>query len=949
MSPSFTKPLESSTRKTIDLILSNLGWIIDESHKDCNVFTERAKMVNQNQKLKGKKPDYVLYKSHSDDPIAIIEAKRKGWNVNQALQQGIEYANLLGVKIVFAFDGAFVKSYHIDDDKKLSIDGVVVTQLLSEKRINQFILEGSEISESSPKTKHTRAELINIFSWANDLLRKEGLREGIERFTEFANLLFLKLISELEIEREQSGEQRILDVQYSWEAFVDLKPTQMMNYINDTVLPHLVEKYNHSGDVFQPKLSIKNVKTLSKIVEKISQVNLMDADSDVKGDAFEYFLKNSVTVGNDLGEYFTPRHLVKLMVELIEPKFGEKVYDPTCGTGGFLISAFNYIKKRCANTKENNRILKEDTVYGVELTNTAKIAKMNMIITGDGHTNIKQQDCLANPVDEEYDVVLANIPYGQATDYGNYYPILSEQADCVFIQHIFKCLNSTGRAAVIVPEGFLFRSGADQKTREYLIENYNLQAVISLPVGAFLPYTSSKTNIIVFEKSSKTKQVWFFDLQTDGFELSTVRRAIPENDIPELLTRWQDRLNLQDDAQSWLVDVDTIRQNNYSVMAKKYKPRTSYESSYSQVPFSDIMRENKDSITINDDEQYKRITVKLHGQGVYLRDVIFGGDIKTKNQKLTVKDQFIVAEIDAKVGAFGVIPEELKNAIVSSHYFLFDLDKEKVLPEYFDYLIRFGKYEELIQPYVKGTTNYAAIRPHHVLNLHLPLPSMEVQAKIAEEIRNQLEIVNNAKKTIKTLEDTGINKSFFNSDKKVKFTDVVELNPRYKLTSKSKEHFVEMAGVDELNGEIQYFTKKKKLSSGHSRFKDGDVLFAKITPCTENGKVAIIDNLGDEVGIGSTEFFVFSPKGIEAKWLYFLLKEPRLKENIIFSMKGTTGRKRVPLDFFKDLEIPSVPIDAQKETSKELETYLRVKKSLTEIIALAEKTISKIVNDIFSL
>ena len=201
------------------------------------------------------------------------------------------------------------------------------------------------------------------------------MREGTERFTEFANLLFLKLISELEREREKEGEPRILATEYSWESFCNLEPTLMMNYINNTVLPHLVDRYNHSGDVFQSKLEIKNPKTLRLIVNKLSAISLMDADSDVKGDAFEYFLKNSITVGNDLGEYFTPRHLVNLMIELVEPKFGEKVYDPTCGTGGFLIAAFNYIRKRCAKTKDELKMLKEETVYGRELTNTAELQK----------------------------------------------------------------------------------------------------------------------------------------------------------------------------------------------------------------------------------------------------------------------------------------------------------------------------------------------------------------------------------------------------------------------------------------------------------------------------------------------------------------------------------------------------------------------------------------------
>ena len=158
----------------------------------------------------------------------------------------------------------------------------------------------------------------------------------------------------------------------------------MLEYINGTILPRLVNKYNHSSDVFQKELLIKNPKNLKKIVDKLSSLKLLDTDSDVKGDAFEYFLKNSVSVGTDLGEYFTPRHIVKLIVDLVDPKFEDKIYDPACGTGGFLIEAFRHIKNKCKQTKRNLKILKEKTVYGREISGTAKIAKMNMIIIGDG-------------------------------------------------------------------------------------------------------------------------------------------------------------------------------------------------------------------------------------------------------------------------------------------------------------------------------------------------------------------------------------------------------------------------------------------------------------------------------------------------------------------------------------------------------------------------------------
>lgn len=745
-----TRPLESATRKEIDLILSNLGWNTDESSKDCNVFTERAKTVEQNNNLQGNNPDYVLYKSGTDDPIAIVEAKRKGQGIDQAVSDAVtKYANPLGVNIVFAYDGAFFKAWHTVTEKELLIDGVAVTQLVNEKQLLRFVSEGFTISEISPTARHSRAELIAIFKWANDLLRKEGLRKGIERFTEFANLIFLKLISELEHDREKSSESRILENQYLWESFANLEQTTMMNYINDTVLPHLVETYNHSGEVFQSKLLIKNPKTLKSIVDRLSSIRLSDADSDVKGDAFEYFIKDSVTVGNDLGEYFTPRHIVNLMVELTEPKFGETIYDPTCGTGGFLISAFRYIKKRCANTPENIATLKERTVYGRELTNTAKIAKMNMILTGDGHTNILQMDSLQNPIENAYWVALANPPYGQPTDYGSYYPIPSDDGDAVFIQHIYKSLKDSGKAAVVVPEGLLFRSDL-KNIREYLLKNTEMIAVISLPKGIFRPYTSNKTNIILFKKNAKgTKTVWLYNLEADGFDLkSDFRTPVEENDIPDLLSKWSDKL---DSNKSWNVDLATIEAKNFDLMVKTYQPHQEYTSQFPQVKFSEIMKENKNYITITDDKEYQRITVKLHGQGVFLRDRVKGKKIKTKEQKVVRSGQFIVAEMDAKYGAFGVIPTTLEGSIVSSHYFLFDLDQTKVYSRYFDYAIRFGPYEQMIQPSVKGTTNYAAPRPKHILDLMLPLPPKEKQVEIIKELDQQIALKEDAERNFNTL------------------------------------------------------------------------------------------------------------------------------------------------------------------------------------------------------
>ena len=234
------------------------------------------------------------------------------------------------------------------------------------------------------------------------------------------------------------------------------------------------------------------------------------------------------------------------------------------------------------------------------------------------------------------------------------------------------------------------------------------------------------------KNSEGTKAVWFYDLQQDGFDLdSDLRPEIEQNDIPDLLNKWSQK---PDSEKSWSVDIETIKEKNYDLMVKTYKKTTQYTSRHAQVFFSEIMKESKNTITIDNEKQYQRITVKLHGRGVLPRDVIYGKKIKTKKQKLVKTGQFIVAELDAKFGGFGTIPKELEDSIVSSHYFLFDLDTGKILPEYFDYVIRRGPYTEMVQPFVKGTTNYASIRPEHILKLRMPLPSIPEQSKILKTI-----------------------------------------------------------------------------------------------------------------------------------------------------------------------------------------------------------------------
>ena len=587
-----TKPLESATRVKINNWLINLGWEIDESNPNCNCFTERARTVEENNKFKGKKPDYVLYSSDTFKPIAIIEAKKIGESLEKALEQGIKkYAQPLGVKIVFITDGLFIQAYHLDDNDYLYYNSEIVTEFLSEKRIKLFIKGGSK-TFSEQKITHSKIELIKIFQEANDILRKDGLSEGRERFSEFSNLLFLKLISDIEEQRDEKGENRRLEKIYCWNEYQSKNPKELFEYINKIVLPRFDREYNHSSDIFNKKLLINKAENLKEIVKRITKLgNLLDTNSDIKGDAFEYFLKNSISVGNDLGEYFTPRHIVKLMVELLDLKFEETVYDPCCGTGGFLIEAFKNIKNKCKVSKKNRAILENETVFGREISTTSRIAKMNMIIMGDGHNNIEQKDSLEFPIKEQYDVALTNFAFSQKTDYGGFYGFDTNDANPIFLKHIYDSLNKDGRCAVVVPEGILFDTQKEYiRIRKLLIEQANLIAVIRLHNFVFKPYTGQPTSILIFQKGEVTKKIWFFDVQEDGYKQTGSkkgRRKILEDDLILLRQIWKEKLETN---KSFFVPVKDIIKNDYQLSMNNYLKK---EKIRKTIKLKELLKDNK--------------------------------------------------------------------------------------------------------------------------------------------------------------------------------------------------------------------------------------------------------------------------------------------------------------------------------------------------------------------
>lgn len=941
-----TLPLEAETRVLIDRSLENLGWKF--KGKDKNVYFEQPRTETERKKLGGKRPDYVLYSKESDKPLIVIEAKKKGSRIDAALEQGINYARAIEAPLVFATDGVFCKAFHTGANRAPILNGEEIDEFIREALALRY-LSSYEVNTVSPKVQYDRKELIRVFDEANNMLRGEGLRAGIERFGEFANILFLKLISESEQIKKESGIQTKFDISCSWDSIKQIPSSARIDYINNTVYDRLNNLY--STDIFTP-LQIRDESILKEIMDKLDPLMLTDVDSDVKGDAFEYFLKASTSTKNDLGEYFTPRHIVKTMVRLVNPQIGETIYDPFCGTGGFLIESFRHIYNNMARTEANLKTLREKTVYGHEITNTARITKMNMILAGDGHSNIAMRDSLANPIDgtstytdengivhhNGFDIVLANMPYSQKTKHGSLYDLPSTNGDSICVQHCMKAINSTsenGRMALVVPEGFLFRKDLT-KTREYLLEYCQLQSIISLPQGVFLPYTGVKTDIIYatnvnkkIKTSEKKKNFWYFDVKSDGYTLDNHRRKL---DTPSDLAKYEEYRKLDKDQATDMLKVgfeviplDKVRSNSYILVGSRYRERNT-TSQYDVISFADIASLTR-GVNYQKSQQATFRTnniilpadnITLAGELVVTKEIYVDDTVTLADDKrLKKNDIFICMSSGSKehIGKVAFIDKDT-NYYAGGFMGIIRANPQKCLPKYlYYYLLASPEYREEIRLLTQGANinNISST----INSIKIPLPPIEVQQLIVNELEGYRHIISGAQRVISNY----MPKIVCQSEIYKTLDELAAFKPSKDevrdIPDDTDVSFVPMANMNAYNAHFEPKEDRKLVDvrSGFTYFRDNDILLAKITPCFENGKAGIARNLTNGIGFGSTEYIVIRANTslVYPEWIFYHINTPEFIEGGKAFMTGTAGQQRVDINYVKQYRIPVPPLEEQKK------------------------------------
>ena len=392
------------------------------------------------------------------------------------------------------------------------------------------------------------------------------------------------------------GDRVIDGSQLKWSVFHDFPSERMYSVMQEMVFPFIKNLHSDKDSAYSkymddaifkiptPLMLSKVIDAMDDLYEQIGKIK----DTDARGDVYEYLLSKLSTAGVN-GQFRTPRHIIKMMVELMQPTADELICDPSCGTAGFLVASEEWLRE---NRKEEIFYDKAKKAHfmnhmftGFDMDRTMlRIGAMNMMTHGVENPFIEYRDSLSdqNPDVDKYSLILANPPFKGSLDYDIVSSDLlkvckTKKTELLFLALFIRMLKVGGRCACIVPDGVLFGSSTAHKAiRKELVENQRLEAIISMPSGVFKPYAGVSTGILIFTKTNHggTDNVWFYDMRSDGFSLDDKRSEVKENDIPDIIERFRNRdkeMECERTEKSFMVPKQEIVDNGYDLSINKYK------------------------------------------------------------------------------------------------------------------------------------------------------------------------------------------------------------------------------------------------------------------------------------------------------------------------------------------------------------------------------------------
>lgn len=713
--------------------------------------------------------------------------------------------------------------------------------------------------------------------------------------------------------------------------------------------------------------------TLNMFLKEVSDFSY-DNSEDL-GNAFEYLLSIMGSQG-DAGQFRTPRHIIDMMVEIVDPKKNETILDPACGTAGFLISAYRHILAQNKNedgkitlTADDRKRLTENFA-GYDISpDMVRLSRVNMYLHHFTKPKISEYDTLTSEEkwDDCYDVILANPPF--MTPKGGIMPhsryrVKAKRSEVLFVDYIAEHLNPTGRAAIIVPEGIVFQSAnAYKELRKYLVDDGLLYAVISLPAGVFNPYSGVKTSILLIDKSfARLKdEILFVKLNNDGFDLGAQRREIEGSEIPEIIRiiqKYHSNIEAQTSDEEiihhplvTIANKEKIAEQDYILVGERYKIDKPLDTSYPVVPLSNICEinaENKNpALAFGDDEFiYIDISSVENGTGkVDFSNKIKGTDAPSRAKRAVKKGDILFSTVRPNLKAYGYVEREDCDCCVASTGFAVISAKNMVLSKYVYYML----YSEPIQTQLAammGKGAYPSVNQKDVSQIQIPLPPLSTQEDFVAELDSYQKIIDGARQVVENYKSNIRMDSSWAVKPLGQICDVrdgTHDSPKFVqagfplVTSKNIKNGTIV--LDDVN-----FISKEDYDKINQRSKvdRGDILMPMIGTI---GNPVIVD-IEPTFAIKNVALIKFHGQEVNAKYVLFVLNSSLFAKYIESTKRGGT-QNFISLKDIRSFNIPCPTVAVQEKIIREIEEEVSIVEQNKRLIAIFEQKMADKISEIW--
>ena len=713
--------------------------------------------------------------------------------------------------------------------------------------------------------------------------------------------------------------------------------------------------------------------TLNMFLKEVSDFSY-DNSEDL-GNAFEYLLSIMGSQG-DAGQFRTPRHIIDMMVEIVDPKKNETILDPACGTAGFLISAYRHILAQNKNedgkitlTADDRKRLTENFA-GYDISpDMVRLSRVNMYLHHFTKPKISEYDTLTSEEkwDDCYDVILANPPF--MTPKGGIMPhsryrVKAKRSEVLFVDYIAEHLNPTGRAAIIVPEGIVFQSAnAYKELRKYLVDDGLLYAVISLPAGVFNPYSGVKTSILLIDKSfARLKdEILFVKLNNDGFDLGAQRREIEGSEIPEIIRiiqKYHSNIEAQTSDEEiihhplvTIANKEKIAEQDYILVGERYKIDKPLDTSYPVVPLSNICEinaENKNpALAFGDDEFiYIDISSVENGTGkVDFSNKIKGTDAPSRAKRAVKKGDILFSTVRPNLKAYGYVEREDCDCCVASTGFAVISAKNMVLSKYVYYML----YSEPIQTQLAammGKGAYPSVNQKDVSQIQIPLPPLSTQEDFVAELDSYQKIIDGARQVVENYKSNIRMDSSWAVKPLGQICDVrdgTHDSPKFVqagfplVTSKNIKNGTIV--LDDVN-----FISKEDYDKINQRSKvdRGDILMPMIGTI---GNPVIVD-IEPTFAIKNVALIKFHGQEVNAKYVLFVLNSSLFAKYIESTKRGGT-QNFISLKDIRSFNIPCPTVAVQERIIREIEEEVSIVEQNKRLIAIFEQKMADKISEIW--